>query len=123
MKQLYQQIIRLMPYVFWSSVAIVTLMMLVESAPKEDAWRYWDKLQHASIFLILCLAGCLAFKQHKGLIIIGLSVFGAVTEVLQETMTTTRTGDVFDWLADVVGILLCLLILPFLRRMKPKRLQ
>jgi VanZ family protein len=123
MKQLYQHIIRLMPYFFWSSVAIVTVIMLIESAPKEDAWQYWDKVQHASIFLILCLAGCLAFKRHKGLIIIGLSVFGAVTEVLQETLTTTRTGDVFDWLADIVGIFICLLILPFLRRMKPKRLQ
>jgi VanZ family protein len=37
---------------------------------------------------------------------LGLTVFGALMEVLQGVLTTTRQPSVFDWVADVVGILL-----------------
>jgi VanZ family protein len=35
----------------------------------------------------------------------GLLAHGAAIEIMQATLTTTRYGDVFDWLADGIGIL------------------
>ncbi len=123
MKQFYQQALRLMPYVFWTLVAIVSVIMLVELTPKKDGLKYLDKIQHALIFFILTVSGCLAFKQKIWAVILGLAIFGAIIEVLQATLTTTRTGDFYDWLADIAGILIGLMIIFIYRQFKPKPLQ
>ncbi len=123
MKQFYQQILRLMPYFFWTLVAIVGMFMLVELAPKEDGLKYLDKIQHALIFSILSISGYLAFRQKIWIITLGLTIFGAIIEVLQATFTTTRTGDVYDWLADIAGILISLMIISIYRQFKPEPLQ
>jgi VanZ family protein len=123
MKQLYLQLRRLMPYIFWTLVVIVSMFMLVEHAPKENPIKNLDKIQHALVFLTISVAGCLAFKHQISLIIMGLTAFGAVIEVLQATLTTTRTGDFKDWLADIAGILIGLMIVAVYRQFKPKRLQ
>ena len=123
MKQLYQQTLRLMPYFFWTLVAIVGMFMLVELAPKENGLKYLDKIQHALIFLILSISGYLAFKQKMWAITLGLTIFGAIIEVLQATLTVTRTGDVYDWLADIAGLLIGIMIISIYRQFKPKPLQ
>ncbi len=123
MKQLYLQLRRIMPYIFWTLVIIVSMLMLVEHAPKENPIKHLDKIQHALVFLTISVAGCLAFKNHTSLIVTGLTIFGAVIEVLQATFTTTRTGDVKDWLADIAGILIGLMIVAIYRQFKPKSLQ
>lgn len=43
--------------------------------------------------------------QSKALwIVFAISVlFGALTEVMQETLIPGRNGNVYDWLADVIG--------------------
>lgn len=123
MKQLYLQLRRIMPYIFWTLVIIVSMLMLVEHAPKENPIKHLDKIQHALVFLTISVAGCLAFKNHTSLIVTGLTIFGAVIEVLQATFTTTRTGDMKDWLADIAGILIGLMIVAIYRQFKPKSLQ
>ena len=123
MKQFYQQTLRLMPYFFWTLVAIVGMFMLVELAPKEDGLKYLDKIQHALVFLILSISGHLAFKQKMWAITLGLTIFGAIIEVLQTTLTITRTGDIYDWLADIAGILIGLMIIFVYHQFKPKPLQ
>lgn len=123
MKQLYLQLRRIMPYIFWTLVIIVSMLMLVEHAPKENPIKHLDKIQHALVFLTISVAGCLAFKNHTSQIVTGLTIFGAVIEVLQATFTTTRTGDVRDWLADIAGILIGLMIVAIYRQFKPKSLQ
>jgi VanZ family protein len=123
MKQFHQQTLRLMPYFFWTLVAIVSMFMLVELAPKENGLKYLDKIQHTLIFLILSISGYLAFKQKIWGITLGLTIFGAIIEVLQATFTTTRTGDVYDWLADIAGILISLMIISIYLQFKPKPLE
>lgn len=122
-KPIYQQALRLMPYIFWTLLAIVGTFMLVELNPKEDGLKYVDKIQHALIFFILSVSGCLAFKKKIWIVILGLAIFGAIIEVLQATLTTTRTGDIYDWLADVAGILIGFMIISIYRQFKPKPLQ
>lgn len=123
MKQLYLQLRGLMPFIFWTLVAIIGVLMLVELAPKEDPIKNLDKIEHIVVFLIVSIAGCLAFKNKISLVVVGLTIFGAIIEVLQAIFTTTRTGDAYDWLADIVGILLGLMIIAIYRQFKPKSLQ
>ena len=35
-------------------------------------------------------------------IIIGIA-YGALTEIMQETLVPLRTGSVYDWIADIIG--------------------
>jgi len=123
MKQFYLQLRHLMPYIFWTLVAIVSMLMLIELAPKEENIKHLDKIQHTLVFSIISVAGCLAFKKQISLVVVGLTIFGAIIEVLQATLTITRTGDVNDWLADVAGVLIGLMIVSIYRQFKPKRLQ
>jgi VanZ family protein len=111
MKQFLQQLLRLMPYIFWTLITIVSVLMLIELAPKQDGWPYWDKLQHAAVFLVLTVAGCLAFTQKRLWVCISLVGFGALIEVLQGVLTTTRTPSFYDWLADILGIVIALVLL------------
>lgn len=51
------------------------------------------------------------------------AAFGALMEVWQEYLTTTRNGDIFDWWADLIGVLLAvpvglLLVRPLVRSRK-----
>ena len=38
-------------------------------------------------------------------LIIGV-LYGALTEIMQETLIPSRTGSIFDWFADVIGSIL-----------------
>lgn len=110
MKQLPQKILHMMPLVFWALFAIVTVLMLVELAPKQGGWPYWDKVQHALVFAALASVGYLAFPQKKRWVSLGLVCYGALIEWLQSVLTMTRMASASDWLADVAGILLAIQI-------------
>lgn len=110
MKPLSQKTLHVMPLIFWALFAIVTVLMLIELAPKQGGWPYWDKVQHALVFAALASAGYLAFPQKKRWLSLGLVCYGALIEWLQGVLTMTRMASVYDWLADVIGILLTILI-------------
>lgn len=44
--------------------------------------------------------------------IIGI-VYGALTEVMQETMVPGRTGSLYDWIADLLGSIIGAIIVYF----------
>ena len=109
MKPLSQKVLRMMPLIFWALFAIVTVLMLIELAPKQGGWPHWDKVQHALVFAALTLAGYLAFPQKKRWVCLGLVCYGALIEWLQGLLTITRMASFNDWLADIAGILLAIL--------------
>ena len=90
--------------------------MLIELAPSRAGWPYWDKVQHATVFVTLCTLGYLAFPQKRSWIYVGLAMYGALIEWLQGALTITRTPSLNDWIADIVGILLCVIIATFFKR-------
>ena len=94
-----------MPQVFFLGLALVTILSLIPSASVPQALQFWDKAQHALGYVALSMTGCLAFPQRVMPVFIGLLAHGAAIEIMQATLTTTRYGDVFDWLADGIGIL------------------
>ena len=110
MKQLSQQKLRVMPFVFLATFTIITALMLIELAPKHGGWPYWDKVQHVLVFAALTAVGSLAFPQKKYWVYLALIVYGALIEWLQSVFTITRMASAYDWLADVIGILLAMLI-------------
>ncbi|MFW8691160.1 MULTISPECIES: hypothetical protein [Mesorhizobium] len=63
-----------------------------------------DKLNHASAFATLAALGGLGWPRHKITLVIFLALVGAAIEVLQGTTLIDRDLDVFDWVADCIGI-------------------
>jgi VanZ family protein len=105
-----------MPTLFLLSMALVTILLMIEIPPKHGSWRHWDKLQHVSVFFALSVSGRLAFPKNADWIYICLAAYGATMEVLQGKFTITREASAYDWIADIAGIALCMLIAYFFAR-------
>jgi VanZ family protein len=99
-------LLRYLPQFFFACLALVTVLALIPAPSVPQAVQFWDKAQHALAFAALAIIGCCAFPQRVRLVFIGLLLHGALIEVLQGTLTTTRFADVFDWFADGVGVLI-----------------
>jgi VanZ family protein len=118
MTKLYQTLLRAMPAIFWSLLIITSVFMLIELAPKNSGWPHWDKVQHVLVFLVLTLLGTFAYTSKKYYLAVGLIAYGAGTELLQGMLTITRLATMNDWLADVVGICIGLLIFTLFQKMQ-----
>ena len=101
---------RFMPLIFWLLIALVSILMLIELQPKNDGIPYIDKVEHTFVFILLSITGCLAYVQKKQWVYAGLIALGALYELLQALFTTTRQASVYDWLADIAGIMLTVMI-------------
>lgn len=71
-----------------------------------------DKILHFSAYFVLTISWLVAFYKsiyHKLPLInvvIALFIYGIIIEVLQEVFTTYRQADLFDILANSIGILI-----------------
>lgn len=92
--------------IFILCLAILTYLLLMEMAPANEVIIYKDKLQHIVAFGGVTFWGLLAFQHHAKTVMLVLAVYGALMEVLQGLLTITRQPSGYDWLADMVGILL-----------------
>jgi VanZ like family len=68
-----------------------------------------DKLVHAGLFALLALTGRWAGIGRSSLAVL-LVLYAAVSEVLQGLTPLDRSASVADWMADVVGVLLGLVV-------------
>ena len=68
-----------------------------------------DKVVHVLIFLALGWAALYA-GFRAGWILLGGVLYAAVSELLQAVLPIHRTGSVGDWLADVAGVLVGLVL-------------
>lgn len=95
---------------FWIILAAVSIGSLLPPAHlPSQAFDVWDKAQHAAGFALLTLLGLPAFATSRRRVLIGLAIYGAAIEVAQQ-MSGWRTGDLMDWVADVIGVLAGLLL-------------
>jgi VanZ family protein len=86
---------------------------------------YFDKFVHFGLYFlftaVLIFEHRSLFKNTRQLLLTALIpfFFGAIMEFLQADLTTTRSGDIFDLLADSVGIAIALylwlVVKPFYR--------
>lgn len=89
----------------------------------------WDKLLHAAAYAMLTLLGGLALRtlwaQHPvraWLAAFSFSaLFGLCVELLQHSMTSTRSGDWLDLVANILGSVFVLSIALFLETRKKNK--
>lgn len=98
-------------FLFWALVAIVTTLLLKELNGNIVGFPHMDKFIHALLFALLTATGYFAYSKYRTYLYIGLAVYGIITELLQAAITITRFASVYDWFADITGILLCMLII------------
>lgn len=96
-------------YLFWAFIGIVTTLLLMEHSTSIAGFPHMDKAVHMALFFILTVIGYCAYAKHSIWLYTGLIAYGGITELLQATLTVTRYASIFDWLADMTGILLCAL--------------
>ena len=99
-----------MPFIFGFGLVLATVLLLMPSYAVPKAFDFYDKAQHSLVFVTLSLAGLMTYQERLKTVCLGLCVYGGLIEVLQSTLTMTRHGDVFDWFADSVGIVVGLVL-------------
>ena len=103
---------------FWAA-AIFAFVMAVLPHPPQLPGAPSDKVQHIAAFLVLgCLASFAYSRTSPVYLAVGLSLFGAMIEVVQLIPSLNRDGDPVDWLADTgaAGLVLIFLRWPRVRR-------
>ena len=92
---------------FWVALIVISILMFVPGKPpKNTGFMHWDKIQHALVFMLLIKLAWAAYPRKKMLSAVLMVIFGAIIEILQGALTTTRMGSTGDWIADIVGIML-----------------
>jgi VanZ family protein len=86
--------------------------------PQESLFNWWDKLQHILAFGMLSVGAYWAYPTCYQKAFLGLCVYGALIEILQSA-TTWRHGDVLDWVADSIGILLTWILVSLIQKVTP----
>ena len=101
----------------FSALAILLGSLLnVGSVSKSSYWLGEDKLLHMGAYFWLSTATFLAFaldwkKTHAhATVFILCFTYGMTIELAQEQWTNYRSGDVYDLLANTVGIVLALFL-------------
>lgn len=105
----------LLRLLFWGA-ALFAFVMAILPHPPEVPGAPSDKVQHIVAFLILGSLAWFAYPRTSPIRLgIGLSLFGALIEVVQAIPALHRDSDVVDWLADTVAAGLILFVLHWLR--------
>ena len=94
--------------IYTTTIGVLSLAHLTE-VPKLNT-GFDDKIAHFILYAGLCLLWFMSLyvlKQKSSLLLASLLsiVFGAVIEILQGVVTIYRTTDVFDLVANCLGIL------------------
>lgn len=90
----------------WGALLVLTLFLALWPLTAPVASTGWDKSDHLLGFAALATTGMwmlpVRARAQAGLLL-GLILFGGLIEVLQ-TFIPHRQGDVWDWLADAIGV-------------------
>jgi VanZ family protein len=116
------------PGIVWAVIILVLLGLPPNDLPDTSFLNipHKDKIIHAGLFLILVVLLARGFalqdtfaalSKHFLLISFFISIaYGALTEILQGTIFTGRTADIFDFIFDLIGSIAGLLIFLLLKR-------
>jgi VanZ family protein len=100
---------------FWAA-ACFAFVMAVLPHPPEIPGEPNDKLQHITAFATLALLGSFAYPRTALLrLLVALSLFGALIEIVQAIPALHRDSDVLDWIADTAAVAIVLLLIRWWR--------
>ena len=120
------------PGVFCAVVILLLTGLPGSCFPKVKPAIGLDKVVHLLMYLSFAFITLWGYRkpyQEKGKayqkkalwLVLAISIaFGALTEVMQETLVPSRTGSVYDWIADAIGSLLGVAIYYFFHRSRNK---
>ena len=86
----------------------IAIMSLTESSYMPSV-SLNDKLMHAILYACLAASWWLAIKRPVW-ILVGVTLYGALLELLQHYCTLTRSGEWLDLLADFVGTTITIIL-------------
>ena len=74
-----------------------------------------DKVIHLLIFLVLAVLFKLSYPKIKYYnAILVLSFYGLAIEILQQILPTGRSFDLYDWIFDILGVLIGITLTKFI---------
>jgi VanZ family protein len=89
----------------WPAKKKAPVVLVLTLAPKGNAPSLaHDKLQHFASFLALGLLGLGWVTWQSFVMIVALALLGGAVELLQALPMIGRDADVFDWVADLMGV-------------------
>ena len=92
------------------SIAILSLIKIDKQVIQIN---HLDKFKHVFAYFVLCFTWMLALKKtkiDKKFIVFICFIYGIVIEYLQVVMTSYRSGDFLDVVANTTGILIAYII-------------
>jgi hypothetical protein len=112
-KSLRTRIVRI---AFWLA-AIFAFIIAVLPHPPQLPGAPSDKVQHILAFLALGGLASFAYPRTSPVYLAaGLSLFGAMIELVQMIPSLNRDGDPIDWIADTAAAGLMLIFLHWVRK-------
>ncbi|CAM1341797.1 conserved membrane hypothetical protein [Tenacibaculum amylolyticum] len=106
-------------YIAISITIIIAILSLIKVGSQPIYIKYLDKIEHTTAYFVLTFFWLLAFfkKEKIRTIIIVLSIsYGILLEVLQGTITTYRTFDYVDMIANTLGVLIAFLVFKIIEK-------
>ena len=109
-----------------TAIAILYLTLVPKPLPDTDIqwWKHSDKVIHAIMFGGMYFVVYLDYARKYGkekwkatatfLIVVAVALFGGVIEIAQDSMGMGRGGDIYDFAADVAGVIISSLVSPYI---------
>ena len=102
--------------IFWAAACFAFVMAVLPQPPQVPGEPN-DKVQHVIAFATLALLGSFAFPAMAlTQLLLRLSLFGALIEVVQAIPALHRDSDVLDWLADTAAVIAVLVLVRWWRQ-------
>lgn len=103
------------------TIAIAFLSLVKINFRQPINISFLDKVEHAIAYFVLAFSWLIALgksKKNVFIIIVSCLLYGIVIEVLQAEITSYRTAEYLDALANTIGVVLALLIFQYFFRKK-----
>ncbi len=90
------------------AIVLVIVACLLPGQDLPEVPGGFDKLEHLVAFCLLAMAAVQLYATRRALVVaaLGLVALGIAIEFAQGTLTTTRSMDAWDAVADACGVLL-----------------
>jgi len=102
-------------------ITVLSLVSFEDDNSLDISIPYFDKLVHFTFYFVASILGGLFGKEISkgplsktrvlGISFVGLVFYGIIIEVIQSSMTTYRSGELMDVMANSVGALLGTLLI------------
>jgi len=118
---------------YWKSILSVVVILYLSFAPPSDFSEmpkvnilFFDKIVHVALYLFLTIVLIFDFRSHNkfsknnSIYIVQCILFpivlGGCIEIAQDKWFYPRTAEWVDWLADILGVTIALVVTLFYKR-------